>query len=58
MEADIKQWRNACQDALERLQKDLENKQGQVITMEEILSSLSIPKSLVYYSTENDAFVK
>ncbi|XP_047346062.1 uncharacterized protein LOC124947650 isoform X2 [Vespa velutina] len=58
LEADIKRWRHACQDALERLQKDLENKRGQVMTMEEILSSLGIPKSLVYYSTENDTFIK
>ncbi|XP_035733638.1 uncharacterized protein LOC118446743 isoform X1 [Vespa mandarinia] len=58
LEADIRRWRHACQDALERLQKDLENKRGQVMTMEEILSSLGIPKSLVYYSTENDTFIK
>ncbi|XP_043665114.1 uncharacterized protein LOC122627740 isoform X1 [Vespula pensylvanica] len=58
LEADIKQWRYACQEALERLQKDLENKRGQVMTMEEILSSLGIPKSLVHYSTENDTFIK
>ncbi|KAL2716127.1 swi5-dependent recombination DNA repair protein 1 [Vespula squamosa] len=58
LETDIKQWRYACQEALERLQKDLENKRGQVMTMEEILSSLGIPKSLVHYSTENDTFIK
>lgn len=58
LEVDIKQWRFACQDALERLQKDLESKRGQVMTMEEILSSLGIPKTLVYYSTENDMFIK
>ncbi|KAI4502132.1 hypothetical protein M0802_002814 [Mischocyttarus mexicanus] len=58
LEADIKQWRCACQDALERLQKDLESKRGQVMSMEEILSSLGIPKTLVYYSTENDMFIK
>ncbi|XP_015174114.1 PREDICTED: uncharacterized protein LOC107065182 [Polistes dominula] len=58
LEADIKQWRFACQDALERLQKDLESKRGQVMTMEEILSTLGIPKTLVNYSTENDMFIK
>lgn len=56
LEAEIKQWRSACQDALERLQKDLLNKRGQSITMEELLSSLGIPNNLVYYSTENDTF--
>ncbi|KAK2586178.1 hypothetical protein KPH14_001444 [Odynerus spinipes] len=58
LEADIKQWRSACQDALERLHKDLQDKRGQTMTMEEILSSLGIPANLIYYSVENDTFTK
>lgn len=58
LEAEIKQWRSACQDALERLHKNLQDKQGQTVTMKEMLSLLGIPTNLVYYSVENDTFTK
>lgn len=46
----IKKWREACTEALERLQKDVSERNSKCTSMTDILNTLNIPKKIIGYS--------
>ncbi|CAK9808223.1 Swi5-dependent recombination DNA repair protein 1 homolog [Anthophora quadrimaculata] len=56
LENAIKKWTECCQNALKDYQNILQERNGQSVSMSEILSSFNINSDIVRFSVDNDTF--
>ncbi|CAL7937861.1 unnamed protein product [Xylocopa violacea] len=56
LESVIKKWTDCCQNALWDYQKDLQERNGQIVEMSIILSSFNIEPDIVHFSIDDGTF--
>ncbi|CAK9824418.1 Swi5-dependent recombination DNA repair protein 1 homolog [Anthophora retusa] len=56
LENAIRKWTECCQNALKEYQNILQERNGQSVSMSEILSSFNINSDIVRFSVDNDTF--
>ncbi|XP_012283947.1 uncharacterized protein LOC105701627 [Orussus abietinus] len=52
----INTWQQGCQEALEELRKNVQERNGRTINMVELLTALGIPVDMVGLNVEDDTF--